>query len=49
LFKSTLSEDKNNLSFEKEMELISKLKHKNIISFYGFMTQPNFGIILELC
>jgi serine/threonine protein kinase len=41
--------EKKNEVFEKEIQFISKLRHKNIISFYGFMTEPNYGIILELC
>jgi serine/threonine protein kinase len=42
-------QEKKNEVFEKEIQFISKLRHKNIISFYGFMTQPNYGIILEYC
>jgi serine/threonine protein kinase len=43
------TKEKKNEVFEKEVEFISKLRHKNIISFYGFMTEPHYGIILEYC
>jgi serine/threonine protein kinase len=36
-------------NFEKEMKFLSKLRHKNIITFYGFMIEPHYGIILEFC
>jgi len=37
-------------SFERELELISSLKHPNIISFYGIVLENNkVGIVMELC
>jgi hypothetical protein len=44
-----LNDNEENLSFKKELELISKLRNPNIISFFGFMTEPNYAIILEFC
>jgi serine/threonine protein kinase len=38
-----------NDSFEKEIQFVSKLRHKNIILFYGFITDPKYGIVLEYC
>jgi Ca2+/Na+ antiporter len=51
LFKSSLFENQNLLiEFKKELQLISKLKNQNIITFIGFVAENNkFGIILEFC
>jgi hypothetical protein len=51
LFKSSLFENQNLLiEFKKELQLISKLKNQNIITFIGFVAENNkFGIVLEYC
>jgi serine/threonine protein kinase len=38
----------NVLNFEKEFQFVSELRHKNIISFLGFIYNP-MGLILEYC
>lgn len=49
LFDARISEDLRN-EYMNELLVMSKVKHSNIVGFYGAcMTPPNLCFVMELC
>jgi serine/threonine protein kinase len=50
IFKNDFINQEDNVNFSKELQLISKLKHQNVVNFIGYIAENNkFGIVLEYC
>jgi hypothetical protein len=49
-FKNSIDSTNDFQNLEKEINLISKLKHPNIVGFFGFIiNESKSGLVLEYC
>jgi serine/threonine protein kinase len=45
-----IENDDSKIELAKEINLMCKFKHSNIINFFGYISEENkFGIVLEYC